>query len=240
MHFKNILFSPLSRIGNRQVIRTTMELASRSGASLTLLGVIPKPSYMQSVLHGSKFHESIATHEREAMERELMQWSSGDDGPVAQTVIEEGRPASTIVGRVIAEQHDLLVVSTDFDETDSALLRQLLRTCPCPVWVARQRHLRPNRVLAAVDPAPDHSELNREILLHAAWTAELASGELHLAHAWQVEPSQMVMVGDYRFDLDCGRAAGTRTILVNLPENPWPELADWHAQDCVELRGLLG
>ncbi|WP_426115773.1 HAD family hydrolase [Pseudomonas sp. DSP3-2-2] len=66
------------------------------------------------------------------------------------------------------------------------------------------------------------------------------AGLLHLAHAWQVEPSQMVMVGDYRFDLDCGRAAGTRTILVNLPENPWPELADWHAQDCVELRGLLG
>jgi HAD superfamily hydrolase (TIGR01549 family) len=66
------------------------------------------------------------------------------------------------------------------------------------------------------------------------------AGLLHLAHAWQVEPSQMVMVGDYRFDLDCGRAAGTRTILVNLPQNPWPELADWHAQDCVELRGLLG
>jgi phosphoglycolate phosphatase-like HAD superfamily hydrolase len=35
----------------------------------------------------------------------------------------------------------------------------------------------------------------------------------------------MVMVGDYRFDLDCGRAAGTRTVLVNLPDNPgrsWP------------------
>jgi HAD superfamily hydrolase (TIGR01509 family) len=66
------------------------------------------------------------------------------------------------------------------------------------------------------------------------------AGLLHLAQAWQVEPSQMVMVGDYRFDLDCGRAAGTRTILVNLPENPWPELTDWHARDCVELRELLG
>ncbi|MCO2092720.1 HAD family hydrolase, partial [Pseudomonas aeruginosa] len=42
-------------------------------------------------------------------------------------------------------------------------------------------------------------------------------------------------VGDYRFDLDCGRAAGSRTVLVNLPENPWPELADWHAADCHAL-----
>lgn len=61
-------------------------------------------------------------------------------------------------------------------------------------------------------------------------------GLLKLARQWGVAPSQMVMVGDYRFDLDCGRAAGTRTVLVNLPENPWPELADWHATDC----GVLG
>jgi len=65
------------------------------------------------------------------------------------------------------------------------------------------------------------------------------AGLLYLAKAWQVDPAQMVMVGDYRFDLDCGRAAGAKTILVNLPENPWPELTDWHAQDCVELRTLL-
>ncbi|MEE1920943.1 HAD family hydrolase [Pseudomonas sp. 148P] len=64
-------------------------------------------------------------------------------------------------------------------------------------------------------------------------------GLLKLAEAWAVDPAQMVMVGDYRFDLDCGRAAGTRTVLVNLPDNPWPELADWHAADCRALRDLL-
>ena len=64
-------------------------------------------------------------------------------------------------------------------------------------------------------------------------------GLLQLARAWEVEPSQMVMVGDYRFDLDCGRAAGSKTVLVNVPENPWPELTDWHARDCLELRQLI-
>ena len=64
-------------------------------------------------------------------------------------------------------------------------------------------------------------------------------GLLQLARAWEVEPSQMVMVGDYRFDLDCGRAAGSKTVLVNVPENPWPELTDWHARDCFELRQLI-
>jgi HAD superfamily hydrolase (TIGR01509 family) len=64
-------------------------------------------------------------------------------------------------------------------------------------------------------------------------------GLLKLAAAWAVAPAEMVMVGDYRFDLDCGRAAGTHTVLVNLPDNPWPELADWHAEDCVVLKQML-
>jgi phosphoglycolate phosphatase-like HAD superfamily hydrolase len=47
------------------------------------------------------------------------------------------------------------------------------------------------------------------------------------------------MVGDYQFDLASGKAAGTYTVLVNLPENPWPELTDWHADDCGVLREML-
>ena len=65
-------------------------------------------------------------------------------------------------------------------------------------------------------------------------------GLLKLAEAWQVAPSAMAMVGDYRFDLDCGRAAGTHTVLVNLPDNPWPELTDWYAADCRALSRMLG
>lgn len=64
-------------------------------------------------------------------------------------------------------------------------------------------------------------------------------GLLKLAKAWGVEPAQMVMVGDFRFDLECGRAAGSKTVLVNVPENPWPGLADWDARDCFELRRLV-
>jgi len=64
-------------------------------------------------------------------------------------------------------------------------------------------------------------------------------GLLALAKAWQVAPQRMVMVGDYKHDLACGRAAGARTIPVNLPDNPWPELTDWHANDCATLQRML-
>jgi HAD superfamily hydrolase (TIGR01549 family) len=61
------------------------------------------------------------------------------------------------------------------------------------------------------------------------------AGLLHLAQQWQVAPPAMVMVGDYRFDLECAHAVGAQALLVNLPENPWPELCDGYAQDCAEL-----
>lgn len=69
-------------------------------------------------------------------------------------------------------------------------------------------------------------------------------GLLRLAARWDVAPQRMLMVGDYRFDLECARAAGAHSALVNLPdhlpENPWPELTDWHARDCAELGRMAG
>lgn len=65
------------------------------------------------------------------------------------------------------------------------------------------------------------------------------AGLLHLAKNWQIAPSALVMVGDYCFDLECARAAGATSVLVNLPENPWPGLADVFARDCHELLGQL-
>jgi HAD superfamily hydrolase (TIGR01509 family) len=64
-------------------------------------------------------------------------------------------------------------------------------------------------------------------------------GLLRLAQSWDVNPRDLVMVGDYRFDLDCGRAAGARTVLVNVAENPWPESTDWHAVDCHALKQMI-
>jgi HAD superfamily hydrolase (TIGR01509 family) len=64
-------------------------------------------------------------------------------------------------------------------------------------------------------------------------------GLLQLATRWGVAPAELVMVGDYRFDLDCARAAGARGVLVNLPDNPWPELTDLHAPDCAALLARL-
>ena len=59
-----------------------------------------------------------------------------------------------------------------------------------------------------------------------------------LLDRWQLAPDEAVMVGDFRFDLEAGRAAGSRTCLI-LPDNPWPDLVDWHLPNCSAVLARL-
>ena len=59
-----------------------------------------------------------------------------------------------------------------------------------------------------------------------------------LLTGWQLTETEAVMVGDFRFDLEAGRAAGCHTCLVH-PENSWPELTDLHVADCHALLARL-
>ncbi len=60
-------------------------------------------------------------------------------------------------------------------------------------------------------------------------------GILHLLNRWNGTPQKAVMVGDFTFDLNCGRNAGTSTILVNQAENFWPEITDFYFTDCAAI-----
>lgn len=64
------------------------------------------------------------------------------------------------------------------------------------------------------------------------------AGIHHLLELWSVLPGEAVMVGDFRFDLEAGRAAGCRTCLLH-EHNSWPGLADWHLPDCERLLAHL-
>ena len=61
------------------------------------------------------------------------------------------------------------------------------------------------------------------------------AGLLQFVQSWQVPAAALVMVGDYCFDLQCARAAGSTSVLVNLSDNPWPELTDLFFRDCQAL-----
>lgn len=53
-----------------------------------------------------------------------------------------------------------------------------------------------------------------------------AHGITLLLSQWQRKPDDAVMVGDFRYDLESGRAAGAFTVHVDNSERHWPELTD--------------
>lgn len=57
-----------------------------------------------------------------------------------------------------------------------------------------------------------------------------------LAALWDTKPVEMVMVGDYLYDLQAGRSAGAVTIHVDAGRKfRWPELADLTIESLQEL-----
>jgi len=62
------------------------------------------------------------------------------------------------------------------------------------------------------------------------------AGIYQLLSAWGANPGEAVMVGDYLFDLQAGRAAGATTIHVGRPDGKaWPEFTDLAVASLNEL-----
>lgn len=62
------------------------------------------------------------------------------------------------------------------------------------------------------------------------------TGIHHLLSNWDADPSEAVMVGDYLFDLQAGRAAGTTTVHVGRPDGKsWHEYTDYAVASLSDL-----
>lgn len=64
-------------------------------------------------------------------------------------------------------------------------------------------------------------------------------GLLDFAKRWRVKPQDLVMVGDFHYDLNCAKAAGSYGVLLHAGVNPWPTLSDQHFADCSALHQAL-
>ena len=63
---------------------------------------------------------------------------------------------------------------------------------------------------------------------------------LHICRQWNIKPGETLVVGDYRDDILCGKAAGTRTcLLVNEHNRAYATLADYAASDLYQVRELI-
>lgn len=65
-------------------------------------------------------------------------------------------------------------------------------------------------------------------------------GICRLLELWQAEPADTVMVGDYLFDLEAGKAAGVATVHLDTRGNiGWSTVTDVRVEALQELTGFL-
>jgi nucleotide-binding universal stress UspA family protein len=199
--FRNICFAATGSAGDAMALERTLRLCELASAELTIVRPIePPPSGVLRIIESL----GIATEscqdladEKAALDALLQQ--AQDRNIRARGEIVEGPAALETIRRVQRDDADLLVKVAQPTTTLRHMLfghtdRQLVRDCPCPVWIENPAvATNINRVLAAVDPAPfsdeltddpDRAQLNASILQLGVQIAKLEEAELHVVHAW--------------------------------------------------------
>jgi len=196
--FRSIVFIEDPSANSQAAFARAVRLARANKAELTVVSVQRElernlPNLQLAILRSQK--------------KRLLEFTRSVDtkGVKVTTKSLVGIPFVEVIREIISAKHDLLIKMAEgrgglgrllFGSTDW----QLMRTCPCPVWIMKaSRQERFSRILAAVDPDPGvqaNEELNRLILDLATSIARQEAGELHIVHAWSVPSEKQIRSGD--------------------------------------------
>lgn len=181
--FKNILVSYGDEIGGDDALGQAVKLARESGARLTVAALPRRNAQTRSIIAET--------------EKRLQRLATGirDLGvPHVATKILMGSATTEIVGQAARHNHDLLISSSEtaksfLDVIQGGATGQLIRNCPCPVWIIKPGdNTRNAQILAAVEAAEGapRQALDRKILEMATSLALQDGACLHIVSAWKV------------------------------------------------------
>jgi nucleotide-binding universal stress UspA family protein len=187
--------------GDEGAFDRALAIARNRQTALEVVAVAdqPAPAMLQLLISlGIAADEALAAGELRSQVDALVV-AAQQAGVAASGEVLRGDPFAALYDQIVAERHGLLVKAAQPADFVRRVLfghldRQLVRRCPCPVWLENPApwHV-PGRVLAAVDPCahpeeasadPHREALNATILALAADVADAVGAELHVAHAW--------------------------------------------------------
>jgi nucleotide-binding universal stress UspA family protein len=192
MTFKNILVDIDSLAPFHPALDQAVDLARRAGATLTIADVVEAiPDKVRAYL-SERLEGEIVQHRERRLEEAVRPHATGEVR--IETRVLRGRPTTSLIGQVLRDGHDLLVRyhARDLIRKKAgfgAVDMQLLRKCPCPVWlVGVGEDERPRRILAAIHPDRDNPAevtLNWRIAGTAIEMARLEGASLTFLTAWR-------------------------------------------------------
>lgn len=193
--FQNILYVTRGTADETDALKQALGQARASSASLCAFVVGPAlPKKLAE--YESSYEASLAERMKASIESTQTALKIRPDEMKAAVEVECGdTPAVRIVRRVLRGAHDLLIKEAEVEGRDAgvrALDMQLLRACPCPVWLSRPiSHSRSDiRVAVAVDPMsaePASQDLAIQLLQLSRVLADSYSGELSIVSAWDFQ-----------------------------------------------------
>jgi len=195
--FQNILYVTRGALGEArrhdvEALKQALSLARNNDAQLHAMIVMPRLpkdfGALQTEMQGAAREQVGAAIDSaaKAINLDLQQMYVSLDVETGDT------PGIEIVRRVLRHSHDLLIKPVEDIEMPSGfrgLDMQLLRQCPCPLWLARPIHRPRNdmQVAVAIDPMsqqPAAHDLSIQMLKLARAVADSCSGELHVLSCW--------------------------------------------------------
>lgn len=182
--FKNILAVYNDVVGADDAVSQAAALASANRARLSIVDIFTPSSNLRAEIgeRQKRLQRTVNALKYDGLDRVTAHVLTGDE-------------ADQIIRRVLSEQHDLVIASFEGGTSVMNTLygnpaTQLMRKCPCPVWVLKPGQSIPyRRILAAVDPDPADptgDPMNIKIMDLATSLARTHHAELHVVHAWDV------------------------------------------------------
>ena len=185
---------------NQKALKRAIELAQKTGASITAFLTIYDFSYEMTTM--------LSSDEREAMRQSVIndrqQWLQAiiSTLEVAELnidcqVVWHNRPFEQIINQVLNSGYDIVIKGThQHDKLKSVIFTptdwHILRKCPCPVLLVKE-HLWPenSNVVAALNIGSDeeeHCSLNSKITSEAKQLANVMNANLHLVNSFPGTP----------------------------------------------------
>lgn len=188
---RSILVDEEASAPHHPALERAADLARRCSARVKIVDVLPwVPSGVRHFVTPD-LEKELIEHRRERLSALA---TDVRDLPVT-TELLRGRPATAVIQEILHAGHDLLVRSHGRDLAESprpfgAIDMELLRQCPCPVWLVGSRDRAatgPWRILAAVRATaaePEEQALNAQILEWALLLKSHGDANLTVLQAW--------------------------------------------------------
>ena len=191
-NFRNILFVSDGLTDDLHALQQALSIARNNKAQLRALIVCPEfPKELAK--YRERYQTSLIQQLNASIQAARKETGVSETEFPVQIEVESGStPAVRIIRHVLKHAHDLVIKDAERNQGArgfAAMDMELLRKCPCPVWLSRPipKHRGDIKLAVAIDPQshePEGRDLSLRLLQLSRSLADTCSGELTIIACW--------------------------------------------------------